>query len=1093
MAPAAMPGNRRVRSVRKATGALPAMDWHRTSVAGLPGASWREPFRHCDSLTPCAWCVCRYCGASQHRPFGTSWNKVATGGADDFTHTSQTTCPARGACYAGMFVACGAGYRCTRTTSLEVSRDGYREMCSPEGDATKFCPAVAAGATSSPAQVVQAGYYSVGGRASCSTCGSEQFIDSDGMCRGCRRCFLTQYDAGGCDGLVNRQCESCHSSCEFGCTGPGEGGCRKHGMYISGGEPVECPPGSYCPPPASTTSKQLCPAGRFGSSMGRETSYCDGPCLHGYYCPAGSTRPDAELCDPACDGCTGPGASNCEVCAPGYRLSGGTCELCGTCGVANTDAGSCEAQTRTHEVVCPAGAYCQGGLLSGLCQEGYYCPSGSSTDTEEPCGDAGHYCPTGTATRLSVGANKYTTPESTHVQHRVAQATCPAGLTCTDGFVVSDFCSVHKARNPGAGSGWFAVDPAGDGSSTSVVWCDQDTDGGQWTTIYAASGADGEPPFASDNDVVSSQAASPLDAAFSLPLSIKVMISELSVETLVWRSETEWLRIDAAPLDAGAVGATASREVEVTIVAPAASGEGTVSVSGFMGYRRSGIESGGDFYISATSRAGLTGDALLSCEGMYLFSSSTDAADSDAAWHSATGLGSWTVSSPSTDGCSHGDGSGFAMSISVRRVLHVSSYRSCREHVEAHPDASSGLYSLTSSTGLPVSVWCDMDTDGGGWSVLYATSGADGEQPVTSDVAVDGSALALRPFNLPRQAKAALSAASAETLVWRDSRTWLVADRALFGAGLGVVDSESYPVTIRAADGHTTPGRLGWSTASISNGGDFGIVVGDGAVFDGHDASRPMVNANCASHLVYSSSPVAADSDAGYDASAALGDWSSTTSGCGTDAEGGTMPLYIGVRDRKPLCRPGYTLAPSGDRCFAVLAEYNLVSGAKSAALCGNVDAYPVSIASSADNDALTALAAAAPGYSSPQQVWLGLSDAIVPGDAAWFDGSAVSFTSWASGDGGIADDSSADCTLLDGASGDWSSASCDHDLGLAACMVLVGTWFLWAVAAPLCVLLLSVECSTHTRVTNRETASVVQGNPRAQPQRRVRASSGVA
>ena len=99
-----------------------------------------------------------------------------------------------------MFVACGAGYRCTRTTSLEVSRDGYREMCSPEGDATKFCPAVAAGATSSPAQVVQAGYYSVGGRASCSTCGSEQFIDSDGMCRGCRRCFLTQYDAGGCDG-----------------------------------------------------------------------------------------------------------------------------------------------------------------------------------------------------------------------------------------------------------------------------------------------------------------------------------------------------------------------------------------------------------------------------------------------------------------------------------------------------------------------------------------------------------------------------------------------------------------------------------------------------------------------------------------------------------------------------------------------------------------------------------------------------------------------------------------------------------------------------------------------------------------------------
>jgi hypothetical protein len=57
-----------------------------------------------------------------------------------------------------------------------------------------------------------------------------------------------------------------------------------------------CPAGHFC----IDGVRQLCPAGTFGSSAQLSTPECNGRCMAGYYCVAGSMTPTNRTCgDPS--------------------------------------------------------------------------------------------------------------------------------------------------------------------------------------------------------------------------------------------------------------------------------------------------------------------------------------------------------------------------------------------------------------------------------------------------------------------------------------------------------------------------------------------------------------------------------------------------------------------------------------------------------------------------------------------------------------------------------------------------------------------------------------------------------------------------
>lgn len=213
-------------------------------------------------------------------------------------------------CLRGLAVACGAGYGCTADPGLAAGVIGDRFECgnltvaAQAAPASVYCPAASAGADTSAPTESQPGYYTVGGRATCSACGAGQILRADGTCGTCVPCGRHEYTTGGCTGSTDRTCEACHTSCTYGCTGGGSGECLHLGTYLASAQGLEevCDTGHYCTSPASTTSRQPCPAGTYGASVGLASAACDGPCMHGYYCPAGSTRPDAQPCDDACFG-----------------------------------------------------------------------------------------------------------------------------------------------------------------------------------------------------------------------------------------------------------------------------------------------------------------------------------------------------------------------------------------------------------------------------------------------------------------------------------------------------------------------------------------------------------------------------------------------------------------------------------------------------------------------------------------------------------------------------------------------------------------------------------------------------------------------
>ena len=225
------------------------------------------------------------------------------------------------------------------------------------------------------------------------------------------------------------------------------------GTYCNNQTCTACGAGYYC---TGGLHRASCPAGTYGSTTNLTTSSCTGLVLAGRYSTGGATSNQGNGAI-QCGSYGGVGAtsiigsgrtamgygclpgsstfSSDNPCPSGYFALNGTCNL--TCGAgqddndgdgtcASTVAGYYSPANDWRRFNCGVGNYCLAGSVSatscpngtygatanlqtsacsGQCLAGYYCTSGSTTNTNNGnnCA-AGYYCPVGTATQLPCAA-----------------------------------------------------------------------------------------------------------------------------------------------------------------------------------------------------------------------------------------------------------------------------------------------------------------------------------------------------------------------------------------------------------------------------------------------------------------------------------------------------------------------------------------------------------------------------------------------------------------------------------------------------------------------------------------------------------------
>ena len=192
----------------------------------------------------------------------------------------------------------------------------------------------------------------------------------------------------------------------------------------------------------------MCPDGVFSATPGSSNATCSGVCPAGYYCTGGTQ----QSCGAVSKYCP-EGSTSASVVTVGHYtvdVDGGTTDQLHRVAQVACEAGHWCAEGVRSE--CPAGRYGSALLLqdancSGVCNEGYYCPAGSSSPLQHPCGGPHVYCPEGSGAPTTVGSGFYSTGGSSS-STRTGEARCEAGFYCSGGVRLA--CKEgHYGESPG--------------------------------------------------------------------------------------------------------------------------------------------------------------------------------------------------------------------------------------------------------------------------------------------------------------------------------------------------------------------------------------------------------------------------------------------------------------------------------------------------------------------------------------------------------------------------------------------------------------------------------------------------------------------
>mmetsp|Transcript_22905 Transcript_22905/g.47502 ORF Transcript_22905/g.47502 Transcript_22905/m.47502 type:complete len:806 (-) Transcript_22905:6-2423(-) len=351
-----------------------------------------------------------YCGFGSHNPVTVQVGYYSTGGQNPNTRTGESITEVGHFSVDGLKYPCPAG-RYGATEGLSDS------MCSGECEKGYFCP---------PG----------------STHHSQNYCGSEGVF--CPRSSIAPTRVW--DG---------HYTTVAGVDDCGPGRFRNTTNVVDPTiSPVQI--GSVTPTKVPVGQCDLCPFGKYKARDGDDKSLC-------LACPYYSTNAHGEsvMNIGKLIGNSTKDRTSC-VC---YRADGGAAfdQL-----YFNVTTGSCDAvplgyvspdtheagisrRTRYEQFECEVGHYCVGGiryecgagrygerrretssLCSGVCDEGYYCPTASSSKRENKCGGADLFCPSNSSTPTRVLENYYTN-EEVGEDVRSSQSICPPGYYCQGG------------------------------------------------------------------------------------------------------------------------------------------------------------------------------------------------------------------------------------------------------------------------------------------------------------------------------------------------------------------------------------------------------------------------------------------------------------------------------------------------------------------------------------------------------------------------------------------------------------------------------------------------------------------------------------